>query len=735
MGTSPSFDLDSGPPQLAVPPMLVRVYLYDDESEDEPFFRLPNVFCHQVAEREGSEPTSAQFGYILDNTLNRDEGWPCEFEDLFPMQAPGNKYRVRQSDRIVVIASMGEDDHRLLFDGFVTAPQVDVQSNQQEITFAAAGVEARCWDKPIDGRWQTDATRTIVENNAIHTDMPTRFNPDGEGNCSTYARENTSIKNAPHPMFIDKGSYSVPWTLSMAVRYLLARYNGEEEYVDNPDFDVLDDLLNSRRPKEGKEFYNPDDPSTYDEDPITLSDYDCGNRAWPEVLDELLGYYGFGYQFVSELAGDGFPWHYIEIFRRDQTGPNQPKDLRLPKTGADLDPNYVDVVRILHLGVHDFRGVANEVTIESDSRKYECAIILAPAFKPTAGDGTFKNRGQFLASKIADTTSKEIREKYRVYIADELGEGYWDIKKKEWIEGQPFDFYNLFYQDVDDDDNRLWVRRYRPGEHTLLSKDKSGEKITAKVHISRDYSGPAPCLFDPFDGDNAGHWQAVTSWELLKDRLGINITASDMTEWKVGKAEKPDKQVEGEVLNGITPLSDPGEKNFNKPFYVRLTTVIEGDHGIDATAKRRKSSPVAFTISKRIDSRDHYNRDSVSASSPYYVADDEGGGVGHHDVKDDTKNALEKAYQLRTAHEFPPIAGSVSMPRLDFSLRIGDRIKSINGRNVNMQVNGAAEAGEAKSYPFVIARTWAMTGDQQTTTYQLTDRRVEPPPIGARRAK
>ena len=60
------------------------------------------------------------------------------------------------------------------------------------------------------------------------------------------------------------------------------------------------------------------------------------------------------------------------------------------------------------------------------------------------------------------------------------------------------------------------------------------------------------------------------------------------------------------------------------------------------------------------------------------------------------------------------------------TVQIGDRISQINGRDVSLLVNAGIEQGEAPSYPFVVGLTWDFQGSKQSTTLQLSDRRLEP---------
>lgn len=737
-----SFDIQPPPNPLTPPAKPVHVYRYDPDATDPrgQYELLPNVYCEGVAERDGPEPTTAQFSYMLDDTLAAYMGWPCQFEDLWPMQAPESKYKVKQDDRLVVLTVLPDKSKRLLFDGFVLAPQADVSADAQAVTFAATSVEVRCWDSPIAGRSQRQGDRYFSPSDIseVDVDLPCRFNADGLPNCtgegvdydvgSDIGDGGGVYANFPHPVFIcaadnQPGDRQSLWTLSKATRYIIARYNLNEEYVDNPDFSVLDDLLNNRVPKEGADSYDPADSATYDEHPITLSDYDASNRPWPEVLSELLSYYGFGMRFEFELDDQGLPWHHLELERRDQAGPRAPKDLLLPKVGTPLDPSAVNV-GAFHVAT-DFRGVANRIEIESNEKVHEASFVLAPGFQPAAGDETAANAPKWFLSAASVSTDEEVRNKYRKYILDEMGQGHWSLNNSSWVPGSHPPDLSPIFPDVAPGGAGLpptpgYVNRYRPARNSLVTVDGNKEPLKKQLHLSRDYAGPdPPCVWD-----GTGTWQAVTgSWELLDDRLGIYVTAQDMREWKIGKDKAGMTQEPSEKLDAVASLANPTAANAK--FYLRLTTVIDGDYGIKAVADKRKASPIGFDVTRRIDARDHYAYAKVEASSA--------AGAGEAVVTDDTGNAMEKATQLRAAHEFPPIAGSVTIPGLDFSLQIGDRIKSINGRDVSLQVNAGAEAGEAKSYPFVVARSLSMSGDQQSTVLQLSDRRAEPAPIERRR--
>jgi hypothetical protein len=95
-------------------------------------------------------------------------------------------------------------------------------------------------------------------------------------------------------------------------------------------------------------------------------------------------------------------------------------------------------------------------------------------------------------------------------------------------------------------------------------------------------------------------------------------------------------------------------------------------------------------------------------------------------ARDDTKAAQTHVDQLRSAHEFPTLAGSATVPFITDYYQIGDRIKIVQGRDASLQINVGIDQGETPSYPWVTAFSWDFQGDRQQTVLQLSDRRAEP---------
>jgi len=611
-------------------------------------------------------------------------------------------------------------------------------------------VAIRCWDFPIGDRLDRDGDmpNSTDAKNHVSTDMPTRFNPAGTGtrviggylpNCTPdnydFVPDSQNQPGVMYPCFLDpnvdrQDDPRTLWNLSKAVRYILGVWNAqtEDSVIDNPDFTVLDALLQNRRPLDGQQYFDPNDPATYQTDPNIIRDYDATNKPWPEAVAQLIGFYGFGMRFVCEDDENGLPYDYVEFYRKDAAAPNAPKQIYLPTTGTSVADAMANI-SAMH-AAFDYHGVANDVFIETALERFEVSVVLAPGFQPVSNDGN--NDGNAFRTSALDAlnATADLRKKYRYYIADECADGHFSIENQNWVTTNPIDFTNVFKDPNNTDINppRTYVHRYRPGKNKLFSKDLLNLPRKAQLAVSRNY-GPQggadpPCLWDTVSGTD---WREIPhGWHLLTDRLGIMVTADSPESWNVGRSAAGKADIcTGGILKAISAMANPN----NAPdapvdaqqFYLRLTTVIDGDLGIDVEAQRRDASPMKNTIQRRVDARDHFHYDVIDGSSALSATP-----LSPEVVQDDTDLATAHACQLRSAHEFPPLTAAVTIPMFVTSYQIGDRIDQISGRNVSFQVNAGSEQQEAPSYPFIVGLTWNFEGEKQQTTLQLSDRRTEP---------
>ena len=200
---------------------------------------------------------------------------------------------------------------------------------------------------------------------------------------------------------------------------------------------------------------------------------------------------------------------------------------------------------------------------------------------------------------------------------------------------------------------------------------------------------------------------------MLKDRLGIWINAPNPNSWNI----QPSQGVRGAPYPaGVVKGVEDQANGTSKPFILRLTCVVEGDHVLSATADRRPSSPTGYSIMRRVDARDRYAKRVIAANSEFNPS------PAAKVVRDDTANAQAEADARRNATEAGEVAGFVVIPRFTQAYRIGDRIRSIRGRDLSLQTNAGAPTEEGEVYPAVVGLTWDFEGDQRTVL-QLSDQR------------
>jgi hypothetical protein len=707
MSGSFTYDPQDQPLTADAPPVYVLRY---NPRDANPYQILPNIRCSSIQTKEGSEVSAARFEYIMDDTV-AESRFPNDFAEIWPIRASG-RYVVRNEDRLVVMTVTPSGQYRVLFDGFASIPQFDITEGSSSVTFVGSAVTTRLWDTPIITRRQKHGDKfgdeVALEDTKL-VPLPCRFNPDAKGNAGAKVLTNADRKDAKYPVFqeqVDDADSVKFWTLYSAVAYLLVEHN-DEAYVDNPDLGVLEKLIKNRRPRDGSDTFDSRDKSTYDEDDIIVRDFDASNMAWPDAVSRLLSFHGFGFRFVLEEDEKGKPWNYIEIYRKDGDGPTDPKELNLPKARTTLNPAEANVFAI-HIA-RDQNAIANEVIVETRPKRYEISVILSPGFPIYEADAALPGRKDYIKANLdLDNATAYKRSKYRLFIADECGESHWDWGLNGMLTKRSLDLSDVL--------GKEYVRRYRPGRSALLSKDHEGKYLRSQLAFSRDYDG-ASSERSPKLWDGTGTWQPIKAgWELLKDRLGIMVTVDDPEAWKIGKFSKAGKQQSGDVLRTITSLAKPANKNTR--FYLRLTTVIEDDFPIQATAPKRVSSPSRFSYTKRIDARDHFKYEKVHSSSPFYNKDTA-------TATDDTLKAKAHANQMRAAHEMPPHAGTVVIPLLVNYYRIGDRISRINGREMSFLTNVGEDQRESPSYPYVVGVEWSFPSNRYSTTLYLSDRRGE----------
>jgi hypothetical protein len=151
------------------------------------------------------------------------------------------------------------------------------------------------------------------------------------------------------------------------------------------------------------------------------------------------------------------------------------------------------------------------------------------------------------------------RAKYRRYVANEDGSGFWDFTATPAAfsrQRQSSIMTKVFGTPPPKKDGTpgdpQYVKRCRVCHDTLISKDSSGRPYRAQLAISRDYAGKSPGVWD-----GTGTWRPITGgWELLKDRIGIQVNAEDPEKWHIGRIKGDTIEPSGD-LRGIKSMSNP----------------------------------------------------------------------------------------------------------------------------------------------------------------------------------
>ena len=692
----PAFaSIESSGIPLARPAAPIGVYRYQAGGVGNYEF-LANIQVLMIQYREGPDAGVARFRYVFDSASS--SMYPNSFQDALSVDS-GLPGVVANDDRLVVMTSDPNGNPIPLFDGFAQVPELGLASDREMVTFVAFGVAIREWDTPIGGALMRDADNPKQVSD-YETDLVTQFNPRGLPNATPDGADADDGSGNTYPTILDprvvrNPDVRRPWTLPMAVRYLCYRHNPTQTYVTNPDGSLLDGLLDSREP-------SSDGSNNIQTEPLLVPDYPATGKAWPAAVRDLIGPNGFGMAFRLGSDDQGNPNTTLDIFRRQDNSSSSNKDLFLQPRGAALDPGQTNLSEAQL--ARDMSGVANAFSVESGLVRYEASFILSPGFSIASSDGSgFSSLSAF--DKNGTNFSQANHDKYRLYVFDETGEGHWDWAASA-ISNKTPSIDSLLGKESDPASGYVKRRRIPIGE--LFTLDPNQKPLKAQLSISTNYTSAQPGLWD-----GSGTWQPIGGgFELLKDRMGIWINVPNPNSWNIQTSKVAGMPYPSGVVKGVEDQTTQGSKNFA----LRLTCVIEGDHVLAATADRRPSSPTNYTILRHVDARDRYSRNVVAANSEFNNTSNQ------VVVRDDSIDALAEAITRRTTTEAGEVAGSVVIPRFTQAYRIGDRICTIQGRDLSLRTNAGAPTEEGEVYPAVVGLTWDFDGKQQTIL-QLSDQR------------
>ena len=686
---------------------------------------LSNIRCLGVRKGEGADPWASRFRYTFVD-YNLDTSDPQRIEQVYPVDAVGAGI-VSVNDRIVVAAFRDDGYSETIFDGFALVPQANLDENTETVSFTTLGTCVRMWDYPLPGAMMRDAVTPFVVSD-IQTDLPVRFNPDGHPNATDVTADSGGTDaTMQYPVFIGPvwpsnkiagAGFSIRhWTLAMACKYIVARgmasnpYGSPSNYLLPYDLTQFDGFMKAIVPTGGDTgFIDINDPTTYKLQDIEVPDIDVTGEAWPSALERLISPHGFGMRFALSESGFGDPQWNLVVYRKDNG--SLLKDLYLQVAPNAYDPSQTNLGQLAL--AKDAHSVVNQVIIDAAPIRVEASFILAPDFPVNPTDATTPNA--YVITDFDDTSATAI--KYRRWIFDEIGIGHYDKVSLATVTGKPGDFKTVLTQGAK---TRPYANRLRPGISTLISTDGDGKPLHAQLFVSKNYAGAQPGVWD-----GTALWQKVDSgeWRMLEDRLGIHITCNDPNAWSIGVQAASPQYPDGKV-NLVESIATP---TIAKPYTaIMLICCVDSDQDFNVIANKRTCSPISFMISRRFDARDRFRKRIVSQWS--YFATDIFGEVTGEDtvVTDDTADAQNYADAQRRALESGTFTGTATIPRLSTAYEIGDKIRSISGRNISLRTNAGAGTSESPIYPSIVGINYDFDG-HQITQLELSVHPLPPPP-------
>lgn len=751
-----TIDYEPTPVSPSRPPAVVTVYRYDPLAGDgEKYQLMPNVRLVEVHEQRGPHPSAGRVRYSFDEVQTYlDPECPKRAEEVWGLTATG-PYVFHLDERVICHAydpsAEDAEDYAIAFDGHVGYPQLDLGGDREAVTVAAYGRPVRLWDEVVRHAYQRDADDPAA-GTVVKVPLRVRFNPEAQPNCTADDADEGAGNPDAHPVFLDalvarelqkedpkRAAY---WSVAGAVRYLLYTHNADERYVKNPPADAIKELFDSWAAVSGDDDdVDPADPDSYIAYPIEVPDLDVTGDTLPVALQKLIEPHGFAYRFVvsktapdedddGNRTGGGDPEWRFEFYRVDVEEPL--KVLRLGAAQEDLDPTRSNTqsVSLARDGeiMNAWVGLTAPTLIEA-------GIVLAPLFDVVPADADPSNLTQW-----DQTSGAWDPEKYRLFGADETGEGHWS--GTAFVTGDTPDFNDLLGVKTPEGEFTYSVRR-RPGRNHLLTKidseedehkspDSPKERRRAALYISTDYDGPKPGVWD-----HTGTWQEVApghGWELLETRLGVRLTTQDPENWNIGTPPVGGSPAIGGGVNPypgglvrvVKGTADPTVEDAGREFALMLVTALETDEtlGSDKETKlsRREASPVGYEVLRADELRDRFVVELRHESSPWRDST-----KGKREKLKDEAAALKNHLRARRkAHELAVVAGSALIPRITYAYDVGDRVSGVTGRDLDFTMN-VVSGEEAPVYPVVEGITWTFE-DRQQTQLSLSDRRADPPP-------
>lgn len=675
---------------------------------------LDNVDVAFVEQELGPDPGRARVRYVLGNG---DPAAPQTWEECLS-DAVTKAKTIRADDRIVITATRPDGVEEPYFDGKARGFRGAVDGDREHVAVDLTGIAVELWDNPVQtvmwrsGPDPTDPATDVAIEAAGHFNPRGARNciPDGTGDETLYWHDPGGQADHKYPVFIDEDNArllaiddklkTIAWDYARAARYLLFKENADEEYVTNPDGAEIDDVLVARIPK-GLDF-DPLLESTFDRQEIPVADKPIGGKGMPDALAEIIAGKGFEIRLETGPAQGGYaiqPETTLEILLPQAQVANP---LWLQPRGSTLDLALSEI-NAFHVG-RDLNQVANEWLVEGELEEWECAILLDAGYPTVVGDQSI---GYDRSLANFDT----VRDKYRLLVADESGEGHYHFASAaklttalnlDSVLGAP--------DMVGGKAVPRYAHRRRPPLQDLVYQPDPKRPVKARldVALATDCTLTPPLVWGSNLTGKGATWQPIPhGWELLKDRLGVWINVKNPNAWHVGT---------GSVIpSGVIKMVEMSQFATGNPKLVfRLTVAFRGDLRCSGLATRQLGTVIRSNVRRVVDAHDRYKMRMIAPYSPNNTSKDPIA------ARDDSDLALAEATATQLVTQAGALVGEpVAIPRFTLFHRLGSRVSQIQGRGLTFKTNNSDTA--APTYPVVIRRRLEFGPDSQRTILTFSD--------------
>jgi hypothetical protein len=193
---------------------------------------------------------------------------------------------------------------------------------------------------------------------------------------------------------------------------------------------------------------------------------------------------------------------------------------------------------------------------------------------------------------------------------------------------------------------------------------------------------------------------------LLEDRLGVYITAEHPNDWHVGASESAGAAFPAGVVKLVKGYSRPTPTTPTPA--LRLTVVIRGDRRLRGTASPESSgipSVIPHPVVRTLDASDRYKKQTLARHSEFNNT------AAPVVRRNDQAEATVEAASIQRMTANGVLAGKVTIPWLERSYEVGERISDVDGRGLTFDTSGGAPS---PVYPVIIARHHQLDGERRT---------------------